>query len=96
MQRFIALLAICALLGPVLACDPASPSVTLGTAKSSGFDVQGVRDHINGQLAQVKYLSNTRTSLSCVDARSDSAILGTFGAIQPNHMLVRLFVSEGF
>ncbi len=74
----VPLLVILALSASAFACGPAStPTVTNASALIGGYNQQSISDHFGVQLPGVKYVRHQTTSLSCVDARSDNAILGT-------------------
>lgn len=81
--KYLAITALLALLAAqsALACGPATATVSLVGNNKGGdiYDAAAVATHVNNQLGSVAYLSNSKTTLSCVDARSDDPILGTPG-----------------
>jgi hypothetical protein len=79
----LALALAVALCGSASACTPSGMEVTKASAAfkpadSSSYTINDVNEHFK-QMAPVKYLSNTGSTYTCVDARGDDAHLSTPG-----------------
>jgi hypothetical protein len=53
----------------------ANPASRLADAFSAG----DVKSHVSGQLSEIPFFKDGKSTLSCVDARADSPIVGTPG-----------------